>query len=134
MTAIVLFAHGSRDPAWQRPMLAVAQRIRDQVPHAWVACAYLELTEPSLPQAVAQAVELGHGHIRVLPMFVGVGKHVREDLPVLMAQLQQDHPQVRFDLQPAVGEQSAVLDALARAATVDMPMPPAPAHTSQRPA
>ena len=134
MTAIVLFAHGSRDPAWQRPMLAVAQRIRDQVPHAWVACAYLELTEPSLPQAVAQAVALGHGHIRVLPMFLGVGKHVREDLPVLMAQLHQDHPQVRFDLQAAVGEQSAVLDALARAATVDMPMPPAPAHTSQRPA
>ena len=134
MTAIVLFAHGSRDPAWQRPMLAVAQRIRDQVPHAWVACAYLELTEPSLPQAVAQAIELGHGHIRVLPMFLGVGKHVREDLPVLMAQLQQDHPQVRFDLQPAVGEQSAVLDALALAATVDMPMPPASAQPSQRPA
>ena len=134
MTAIVLFAHGSRDPAWQRPMLAVAQRIRDQVPHAWVACAYLELTEPSLPQAVAQAVALGHGQIRVLPMFLGVGKHVREDLPVLMAQLHQDHPQVRFDLQAAVGEQSAVLDALARAATVDMPMPPAPAQSSQRPA
>jgi sirohydrochlorin cobaltochelatase len=131
MTAIVLFAHGSRDPAWQRPMLAVAQRIRDQVPYAWVACAYLELTEPSLPQAVAQAVEIGHGHIRVLPMFLGVGKHVREDLPVLMAQLQQDHPQVRFDLQPAVGEQSAVLDALALAATTDMPPPSAPGHPDE---
>ena len=126
MTAIVLFAHGSRDPAWQRPMLAVAQRIRDQIPHAWVACAYLELTEPSLSQAVAQAVEEGYLHIRVLPMFLGVGKHVREDLPVLMAQLQHDHPQVQFDLQAAVGEQSAVLDALALAATADMPSTSAP--------
>jgi sirohydrochlorin cobaltochelatase len=126
MTAIVLFAHGSRDPAWQRPMLAVAQRIRDQIPHAWVACAYLELTEPSLSQAVAQAVEEGYLHIRVLPMFLGVGKHVREDLPVLMAQLQNDHPQVLFDLQAAVGEQSAVLDALALAATTDMPSTSAP--------
>ena len=130
MTAIVLFAHGSRDPAWQRPMLAAAQRIRDQVPHAWVACAYLELTEPSLPQAVAQAVEAGHVHIRVVPMFLGVGKHVREDLPILMAQLQRDHPHVRFDLQPAVGEQSAVLDTLAQAATVDMPLQPAPGQTA----
>jgi sirohydrochlorin cobaltochelatase len=131
MTAIVLFAHGSRDPAWQRPMLAVAQRIRDQLPQAWVACAYLELTEPSLTQAVAQAVTLGHVQIRVLPMFLGVGKHVREDLPVLMAQLQQDHPQVRFDLQPAVGEQSAVLDALALAATLGMPSPSAPGHPDE---
>jgi len=131
MTAIVLFAHGSRDPAWQRPMLAVAQRIRDQLPQAWVACAYLELTEPSLTQAVAQAVTLGHVQIRVLPMFLGVGKHVREDLPVLMAQLQHDHPQVRFDLQPAVGEQSAVLDALALAATLGMPLPSAPGHPDE---
>jgi sirohydrochlorin cobaltochelatase len=131
MTAIVLFAHGSRDPAWQRPMLAVAQRIRDQLPQAWVACAYLELTEPSLTQAVAQAVTLGHVQIRVLPMFLGVGKHVREDLPILMAQLQHDHPQVQFDLQPAVGEQSAVLDALALAATTDMPPPSAPGHPDE---
>ena len=116
MTAIVLFAHGSRDPAWQRPMLAVAQRIRDRTPQMWVACAYLELTEPSLPQAVAQAVAKGHRQIRVLPMFLGVGKHVREDLPVLMAQLKADHPGVAFDLQAAVGEQAAVLDALAQAA------------------
>ena len=114
-------------------MLAVAQRIRDQAPHAWVACAYLELTEPNLPQAVAQAVTLGHVHIRVLPMFLGVGKHVREDLPILMAQLQHDHPQVRFDLQPAVGEQSAVLDALALAATIDLTLQPAPGHPDKGP-
>ena len=131
MTAIVLFAHGSRDPAWQRPMLAVAQRIRTQLPQAWVACAYLELTEPSLTQAVAQAVTLGHAHIRVLPMFLGVGKHVREDLPVLMAQLQHDHPQVQFDLQPAVGEQATVLDALAQVATLDMPRTTDPGHPNK---
>ena len=132
MTAIVLFAHGSRDPAWQRPMLAVAQRIRDQIPHAWVACAYLELTEPSLSQAVAHAVEEGYLHIRVLPMFLGVGIHVREDLPVLMAQLQRDHPHVRFDLQAAVGEQSAVLDSLAQAATLDLHLAP-PGQTGNEP-
>jgi sirohydrochlorin cobaltochelatase len=133
MTAIVLFAHGSRDPAWQRPMLAVAQRIRDLCPHAWVACAYLELTEPSLPQAVAQAVQAGHVHIRVVPMFLGVGKHVREDLPLLMAQLQAQHPDVQFDLQAAVGEQAAVLDTLALAATMGMGLQPAPAQPAKAP-
>jgi sirohydrochlorin cobaltochelatase len=126
MSAIILFAHGSRDPAWQRPMLAVAERIRAHAPATWVACAYLELTEPQLPQAVAQAVALGHVHIRVLPMFLGVGKHLREDLPGLMAQLRLDHPLVQFDLQPAVGEQSAVLDALAQSACVGLPAHPQP--------
>ena len=134
MTAIVLFAHGSRDPAWQRPMLAVAQRIRDLAPALWVACAYLELTEPSLPQAVAQAVEAGHAQIRVVPMFLGVGKHVREDRPLWMAQLQAQHPHVQFDLQAAVGEQAAVLDTLALAATMDMGLQPPPAQPAKAPA
>ena len=128
MTAIILFAHGSRDPAWQIPMLAVAERTRAHLPETWVTCAYLELTEPKLTQAVAQAVALGHFHIRVLPMFLGVGKHLREDLPGLMAQLRLDHPNVMFDFQPAVGEQSVVLEALAQAACMGLPGHPKPAQ------
>jgi sirohydrochlorin cobaltochelatase len=124
MTAIVLFAHGSRDPAWQRPMLNVAQRIRDLAPEAWVGCAYLELTEPSLLQIVDQAIKQGHVHIRVVPMFLGVGKHVREDLPALMDQMQKAHPGVVFDLQAAVGEQTSVIEALAQVALAHAPLSP----------
>ena len=49
---IVLFAHGSRDPAWRAPIEAIAARMRAIEPAARVVCAYLELTEPSLPDAV----------------------------------------------------------------------------------
>jgi sirohydrochlorin cobaltochelatase len=133
MHAIILFAHGSRDPLWHKPIQAVAERIVQRSPSTVVRCAYLELTEPSLPQAVAQAVQAGHVHIRVVPMFLGVGKHVREDLPLLMAQLQAQHPHVQFDLQAAVGEQAAVLDTLALAATMDMGLQPAPAQPAKAP-
>jgi sirohydrochlorin cobaltochelatase len=49
-------------------------------------------------------------------MFLGVGKHAREDLPVLMNELKYAHPQVVFSLQAAVGEHPAVVDLLARIA------------------
>ena len=54
-TGIVLFAHGSRDPLWRLPMDAVAQRITALNPAARVVCAFLELTTPDLPSAVAEA-------------------------------------------------------------------------------
>ena len=54
--AIVLFAHGSRDPLWRAPIEAVATRIAQQAPDCPVRCAYLELTTPDLPQAVADLV------------------------------------------------------------------------------
>ena len=54
--ATVLFAHGSRDPLWSRPIEAVAQRMRSRDAAAQVRCAYLELTTPDLPTVVAELV------------------------------------------------------------------------------
>ena len=49
-------------------------------------------------------------------MFLGVGRHAREDLPALIAELKQNHPSTAFQVQPAVGENPAVLDLLAEIA------------------
>jgi sirohydrochlorin cobaltochelatase len=102
--AIVLFAHGSRDPLWHRPMEAVATLIRERAPTVPVVCAYLELSQPDLPTAVAQLVETGVCHIAVVPLFLGVGKHAREDLPLLAEALRNQYPAVQFTLRSAVGE------------------------------
>ncbi len=113
---IVLFAHGSRDPLWHKPMEAVAQRVREQSPTAEVVCAYLELSQPDLPTATAALVAQGIAEITIVPMFLGVGKHAREDLPVIVAGLRANHPQVRFQLQRAVGENPLLVALLAEIA------------------
>jgi sirohydrochlorin cobaltochelatase len=115
-SAIILFGHGSRDALWHLPIQAVAERIRTSSPHTTVACAYLELTEPSLAASTHALVEIGVMHITILPMFLGVGRHAREDLPALIAELKQNHPKVVFDVQAAVGENPEVLDLLAKIA------------------
>ena len=114
--AILLFGHGSRDPLWRLPMETVAARLRTAKPDALVRCAYLELEAPSLPVAAAEVVALGAGHVTVVPMFLGTGRHAREDLPVLMEQLHAAHPGVAFVLQKPVGEDARVLDLIAQIA------------------
>ena len=116
MKAIVLFAHGSRDPLWHRPMQAVAERVAALKPDVMVTCAYLELSTPSLQDAVAKLVRQGCQQVRVVPMFLGVGKHVREDLPVMLQTLRETHPKVLFEHLPAVGEHPDLLDLLAQLA------------------
>jgi sirohydrochlorin cobaltochelatase len=110
---IVLFAHGSRDPLWRKPVEAVADRMRESDANAQVICAYLELTEPGLKAAVQTLVNGGAHSIRVVPMFLGVGRHAREDLPLLVAELKTDHPSVTFELQQAVGEDPRLISLLA---------------------
>ena len=121
--AIILFAHGSRDPLWRLPMEAVAARIAALAPGVPVACAYLELTQPDLPTAAAGLIEAGAKAVTVVPLFLGVGKHAREDLPTLMSGLAAAHPGVAWTLQPAVGENPALVELLARIALDDAAAP-----------
>jgi len=114
--ALVLFAHGSRDPLWHRPIQAVAQAIARQSPGTRVACAYLELSQPDLPQVTSELAAEGIEQITVVPMFLGVGRHAREDLPQLLVQLRGEYPGMDFQLMPAVGEDPHVVEMLASVA------------------
>ena len=101
---IVLFAHGSRDPLWRAPIEAVEAHIRAHHPGVAVRCAYLELTTPDLPQAAKDLVDQGATAVTIVPMFLGTGKHAREDLPMLVAELRARHPHVQVHVQAAIGE------------------------------
>ena len=101
---IILFAHGSRDPLWRLPVEAVAADIRSRQTETAVRCAYLELCTPSLPDAAAELIAAGARRVRIFPLFFGVGKHAREDLPLLIDQIRTAHPGVVIELLPAAGE------------------------------
>lgn len=101
---IILLAHGSRDPQWRGPIEAVAAQIRVREPGAAVSCAYLELCAPSLTEAATNLIAAGARHIRVFPIFFGLGKHAREDLPLLVGQIRTRHPDIEVELLPAAGE------------------------------
>ena len=111
--AIVLFAHGSRDPLWHRPIQAVADAIALRAPATPVACAYLELSTPDLPTVCEGLISQGASALTIVPMFLGVGKHAREDLPALMTQLRQQWPSIDVQLQAAVGENPRLIALLA---------------------
>ena len=106
--SIVLFGHGSRDPLWRQPIDAVAARIRMLDPQAQVSCAFLELTEPDLPTVLDEMVAAGATRVTIVPMFFGLGRHAREDLPKLTAELPRRYPGVSFHVLPAVGDDPRV--------------------------
>ncbi|MCO5106945.1 MAG: CbiX/SirB N-terminal domain-containing protein [Burkholderiaceae bacterium] len=111
--ALILFAHGARDPAWRAPIDALAQRLRAALPQVPVVPAFLELMSPSLAEAVAAAVAGGATRIAVAPVFWAQGGHLKRDVPALLAHVCAEHPEVRIDLWPVLGERDAVLDAIA---------------------
>ncbi|HEY5800141.1 MAG TPA: CbiX/SirB N-terminal domain-containing protein [Burkholderiaceae bacterium] len=111
--ALILFAHGARDPRWAEPFLRLRDLVAAQRPDAAVSLAFLELMQPSLPDAVAAVAAAGAGSVTVVPVFLGQGGHVRRDLPALVETLRGAYPQVVFSTAEAVGENASVLAAMA---------------------
>ena len=116
---LVLFAHGARDPRWAEPFERLQQRVRALAPDAEVRLCYLELMQPDLERAIAELVALGVDSIRVVPVFLGQGGHVRRDLRGLIAAVQERFAGTSIHCAAPAGEDDAVLDALARYCAAD---------------
>jgi sirohydrochlorin cobaltochelatase len=110
---LILLAHGARDPRWREPFEELARRVQVKCPEVDVRLAFLDWMKPDVPTAGDEAVAAGCDTLRIVPVFLGQGGHVREDVPALIAALRARHPAVIVTQSGAAGEDSTVLDALA---------------------
>lgn len=115
--AIVLFAHGSPDPAWHTHIHAIATKVKETNQDINVCCAYLGHTQPSLLDAVTQLANEGIAEISITPVFLGVGRHLREDLPKLLEEVQKAHPSLTILTQPPLGENEQLINLMAQIAS-----------------
>ena len=112
--ALILFAHGARDPRWAAPFERLREIAQAELPDTDVSLAFLELMSPRLPEAVAALVQNGCLNVSVVPVFLGQGGHVLRDLPLLVDELRRTFPLLTISVAAAVGEDAAVLAAIAR--------------------
>lgn len=112
-TALILFAHGARDPEWANPMRRVRAAVMQQAPAMRVELAFLEFMSPNLGDCARSLVAEGYTAISIVPMFIAQGGHLKNDVPLLMDELRNAHPDVRFVLSPPVGEAEPIVQAMA---------------------
>jgi sirohydrochlorin cobaltochelatase len=71
---------------------------------------------PDLVAGGDALVAAGCTAVDVVPLFLGAGGHVRKDLPALMDKLRASHPLIQLRLQPAIGEERELVEAMAQIA------------------
>jgi len=109
---IVLFAHGSRDPEWAHPFERIRAVLVGARPECEVRLAYLDHMSPSLPEALADLKSSRVTSVQIVPLFFGLGGHLKEDLPRLAAEAPRG---LKVSISPPIGEQEAVIEAIAAA-------------------
>ncbi len=89
--------------------------------HIVVRHAFLELTEPSIPQGIDECAARGVTELIVLPYFLAAGRHVREDIPDAVEQGRKRHPQMTITVLSHVGHSESMLDLLVSMADISEP-------------
>jgi sirohydrochlorin ferrochelatase len=116
MDATVLFSHGSLLCGAGEALRAHAERLRAQGVTPLVAVGYLNYSEPSFLDAVAECVAAGATRIFVTPYFLIPGYFVKVDLPKAVAAAQERFPIVEFVVAEAIGFDDRLADALIESA------------------
>jgi sirohydrochlorin cobaltochelatase len=109
-SAVVLFAHGAREPEWTLPFERLRERLR--AAGLRVELAYLGSTPPSLEQAVDELAAEGRELVTIVPMFLAQGGHLKTDLPMLVERIRARHPATELRVAAPLGEAPEVLDAM----------------------
>lgn len=112
-SGLVLFAHGARDPEWAEPFRAIAARVAATRPDLSVKLAFLEFQEPALADAIAGLVADVHRSIRIAPLFMAQGGHLKNDVPKLLDDIRARHPALQLELLPAIGDVAELREAIA---------------------
>ena len=111
-TVVLLVAHGSRNPRAAEAHERLCAEVRAAAPVP-VRPAYLEISQPSIPDAIAAAVADGATVVRLLPHFLSPGNHVLVDLPEIAAAARAQHPGTTIELAEHLGADPALVALLA---------------------
>jgi sirohydrochlorin ferrochelatase len=78
-TALLLIAHGSRNPEANEDLCHVARSLEARG-HPTVEASFLELAEPGIDEGGRRCVVRGGERVVLVPYFLSAGVHVRRDL------------------------------------------------------
>jgi sirohydrochlorin ferrochelatase len=106
-TVVVLVAHGSRAPGANEAHLELARSVSEAA-GLDVRPAFLELADPSIPDAIDDAIGDGATRVLVQPHFLAPGNHTTRDIPDVVEEARRRHPGIRIDAGAHTGSDPAL--------------------------
>jgi sirohydrochlorin ferrochelatase len=112
-TAVMLLAHGTREPDASKPVYEYAAALA-RVTGRQVEPCMREFIEPGVPAVVKKLVGQGVERIVVVPFFLFQSGHVTRDIQNDLSAEKAKYPNLVFDVGEPIGFDEAMVDILKR--------------------
>lgn len=123
--ALLLMAHGTPLEAANEPVYRLTDWLQKAADFSAAQAAFLDCNDPRIGPAIDGLVAGGAGAIVAFPYFLHRGRHLRQDIPELLAAARQRHPGLDLWAAPHIGYDLRLADVIADRLAASVPLPSA---------
>lgn len=88
---LVIAGHGTRDPNGAQAAFELVAKVSELLPGVRVEAGFVELTAPSIEESLSAVLAAGASAAVVVPLMIGAGGHVRDDIPEAISAGRREH-------------------------------------------
>jgi len=110
MKGVLVIAHGSRAKETEAAMESVLSMVRSKLSGIIIECAFMEFSGRTVEKGISALVSGGVTEIKVVPYFLFMGIHMKEDIPEMVAGCAANHPGVSITMGEPLGVDERLAD------------------------
>ena len=103
MKGVLVIAHGSRARGTEEALREVVEIAAGKMTDICVEYAFMQLSDRTIEAGIAALVEKKVTEIKIVPYFLFMGVHMKEDIPLLVAECAKKYPEIKITVAEPIG-------------------------------
>ena len=103
MKGVLVIAHGSRATESEAALDSVVAIVKERLPDVPIECSFMGYSDRTVEKGIRALVDKNVTEIRVVPYFLFMGIHMKEDIPEMIAELTKDYPNISISMGQPLG-------------------------------
>ncbi len=103
MKAVLLLAHGSKENNTVDTMETITKMVREKTNVDMVEEAYMQMRDKNLAKGIDNLVAKGATSVIIMPYFLFEGVHIKEDIPMEIADYMSKNPNITVTMGKTLG-------------------------------
>lgn len=122
MKGIVYVGHGSRLQESNEQFIHFIQSVMKERNERIQKIAFLELTTPTISDAVTETILEGATEIMIVPVLLFAAAHYKRDIPFEIEKMQKQYPHITFSVVPPFSTHPHMVELVVKRIREAMPM------------
>ena len=103
MKGVLVIAHGSRAKETELDLKEIVDITAEKITDVYIEYAFMQLSDRTIESGVAALAEKKVTEIKIVPYFLFMGIHMKEDLPNIVGEIMKNYPGIKMVMGEPIG-------------------------------